>query len=177
MISPIIKRNSTTYGVVAGIVLSLITAVVYAIDYKLLLSFWVTSLSLSAFVIISIIMLMQTKKQTSNQLSFKDAFTTFFIYSLVSIIIIIAFKTLLYNVIDPTLTDNLLELTIKYLKDTSNQYGVSASTLNGMITNLRKTDPFSISEQLKGGFINLFIACIFGLLMALIFKSKNTSQD
>ncbi|NRT15312.1 hypothetical protein HNP99_001659 [Flavobacterium sp. 28A] len=177
MISPIIKRNGASYGVVTGIILSLITATIYSIDVKLFLSFWTTLLSLTGFIIITAILLMQTKKQLSNQLSFKEAFTTYFICSLVGIVIFAGFKVLLYNVIDPSIKDTLLELTIKYLKDTSNNYGVSASTLNEMITNLRKNDPFSITEQLKGGFTNLFFACIFGLIMALIFKSKNTLQD
>jgi hypothetical protein len=35
-----------------------------------------------------------------------------------------------------------------------------------MITNLRKNDPFSIAEQPKGRFINLFFV-ILGLIMAL----------
>lgn len=177
MISQIIKRNGINYGVVTGIVLSLIAAAVYAIDIELFLSFWTTLLSLSAFIIITVILLMQTKKQVNNQLSFKEAFTAYFICSLIGIALLVGFKILLFNVIDPSLKDTLLELTVKYLKDTSNKYGVSASTLNEMITNLRKNDPFSIAEQLKGGFINLFFACILGLIMAFIFKTKNTSQD
>ena len=134
MISQIIKRNGINYGVVTGIVLSLITAAVYAIDIELFLSFWTTLLSLSAFIIITVILLMQTKKQVNNQLSFKEAFTAYFICSLIGIALLVGFKMLLFNIIDPSLKDTLLELTVKYLRDEKPQVTIKYSEISNFLS-------------------------------------------
>jgi hypothetical protein len=63
------------------------------------------------------------------------------------------------------------------LKTTSEKYGVSATSLNEMIQNLKKTDPFSAGEQIQGVIVNLFFCGILGLVMAAFFKSKPTPLD
>jgi hypothetical protein len=177
MIDEVIKRNGITYGVITGATLSLITAIMYVVNLELFIAWWTTLLSFSVFIIIPTLLLVKTKAELKNNFTFKDAFTTFFICALIGLLISVAFKIILFNFIDPSIKDSLLELTINYIKNTSGKFGVPASALNEMIENLKKTDPFSISEQLKGAVVNLFFCAILGLVMAAFFKTKPTSQD
>ncbi|RTY85896.1 DUF4199 domain-containing protein [Flavobacterium sp. RSP49] len=176
MINEIIKKNGVTYGVIAGVLLSLITAAMYAIDIKLFIAWWTTLLSLSVFIIVPIIMLSKTKKELNGILSFKEAFTTYFISAVVAVLISVVFKIILFNFIDPSVKETLLDLTIKYLISTSEQFGVPASSLNETVSKLRETDPYSIVEQLKGSVFVLFFCAILGLIMAAFFKSKTTQE-
>ncbi|MCG9791124.1 DUF4199 domain-containing protein [Flavobacterium algicola] len=175
MVNEIIKKNSITYGVITGITLSFITTIMYAVNLELFIAWWTTLLSFSVFIIIPAIMLVKTKNDLNNIFPFKEAFTAYFITALIGLIISVGFKMVLFNIIDPTIKSSLLELTINYLKSTSTKFGVPESSLNEMIANLRKTDPFSIVEQLKGSVVNLFFCAILGLIMAAFFKSKTTS--
>lgn len=177
MIHEVIKRNGITYGIIIGVILSLITAVIYSVNLELFIAWWTTLLSFSIFIIVPIIAISKTKIQLNNIFLFKDAFTTYFICALVGLITSVGFKIILFNIIDPSIKETLLDLTIKYLKSTSEKFGVSATSLNEMIENLKKTDPFSIVEQLKGAVVNLFFCGILGLVMAAFFKSKPTLQN
>ncbi|WP_366187204.1 DUF4199 domain-containing protein [Flavobacterium ovatum] len=177
MINEIIKRNGVNYGIITGAILSLITAIMYAVNLELFIAWWTTLLSFSIFIIVPAILLIKTKTDLNGILIFKDAFTTYFICALVALLISVGFKMILFNIIDPSIKDSLLELTINYIKSTSGKFGVPEISLNEMIDNLKKTDPFSIPEQLKGAVVNLFFCAILGLIMAAFFKSKTTSQD
>jgi hypothetical protein len=176
MINEIIKKNGITFGVIIGVILSLITAFMYAIDIELFIAWWTTLLSFSLFIIVPIFMLIKTKKELKEIFSFKDAFTTYFIASVVGVLISVAFKIILFNFIDPAIKQTLLDLTIKYLISTSEKYGVPASSLNETISKLRETDPYSIVEQLKGSIFAIFFCAILGLIMAAFFKSKSTQE-
>jgi hypothetical protein len=177
MINEVIKKNATTYGIIAGVSLSLITAIMYAIDLKLFIAWWTTLLNFSVFIIVPILLLFKTKSDLNDVFPFKDAFTTYFICALIGLLISVGFKIILFNFIDPSIKDSLLELTINYLKSTSEKFGVPTSSLNEMIQNLRKTDPFSVIEQIKGAVVNLFFCAILGLIMAAFFKSKSLPQE
>lgn len=176
MINEIIKKNGITYGVIIGVILSLITAFMYATDIELFIAWWTTLLSFSIFIIVPIFMLIKTKKELNEIFSFKDAFTTYFIASVVGVLISVAFKIILFNFIDPAIKQTLLDLTIKYLMSTSEKFGVPASSLNETISKLRETDPYSIIEQLKGSIFAIFFCVILGLIMAAFFKSKSTQE-
>ncbi len=177
MINEVIKKNGVKYGIITGLTLSLITAVMYATDLKLFIAWWTTLLTFSIFIIIPILLLNKTKADLNGNFPFKEAFTTYFICALIGLIISVAFKIILFNFIDPSIKDSLLDLTINYLRSTSGQFGVPESSLNEMIQNLKNTDPFSITEQIKGAVVSLFFCAILGLVMAAFFKSKPSSQE
>ena len=177
MIQEAIKKNGITYGLITGVILSLVTTIMYAVNLELFIAWWTTLLSFSVFIIIPMIALIVTKKELNDNFPFKDAFTTYFICALVGLLISVGFKMVLFNIIDPSIKGSLLELTVNYLKNTSAKFGVPSTSLNEMIDNLRKTDPFSITEQIKGAVVSLFFCAILGLVMAAFFKSKPTSQD
>lgn len=177
MINDVIKQNGITYGIIVGIALCVITTLMYIINLELFIAWWTTLLSFSIFIIIPSLLLIKTKTTLKGKLPFKDAFTTFFICSLIGLLISVSYKIILFNFIDPSIKDSLLELTINYLKNTSVKFGVPTSSLNEMIQNLKKSDPFSIGEQAKGAVINLFFCGILGLVMAAFFKSNSTPQD
>ncbi|WPR70060.1 DUF4199 domain-containing protein [Flavobacterium sp. NG2] len=177
MINEVIKRNGITYGTITGVILSLITTIMYTVNLELFIAWWTTLLSFSIFIIIPMLALIKTKVQLKNSFPFKDAFTTYFICALIGLLISVGFKMILFNIIDPSVKDSLLELTVNYLKSTSAKFGVPESSLNEMIENLKKTDPFSIVEQVKGAVVSLFFCALLGLIMAAFFKSKPTSDN
>ncbi|MFV8327174.1 DUF4199 domain-containing protein [Flavobacterium sp. ZS1P14] len=177
MVNEIIKRNGITFGIITGVVLSLITALMYALDIKLFIAWWTTLLSFSVFIIVPIASLSKTKKELNGVFPFKEAFTTYFITTVIGVIISVAFKIVLFNLIDPSVKATLLDLTIKYLISTSEKFGVTASSLNETVLKLKETDPYSIVEQLKGSVFNIFFCAILGLIMAAFFKSKSPSQE
>lgn len=172
----VIRKNGILYGIITGLGGALITATIYAIDLKLFASWWVSLLSISFYIIIGVVLLLKTKKDLSGIFPFKDAFTTYFISAIVGILISVAFNIILFNIIDPSVKEVIKELSIRYAVETMEKFGAPSLEINETVKKLQEYDQFSISELLKGSVFNIVISAVFGLLLALIFKSKPTQE-
>ena len=176
MINEIIKRNGITFGVLIGIVSSLITATIYAIDLNLFSSLWIGITSIIVYLILGIVLLSKTKKEVKTVFTFKDAFTTYFIAAVIGILISTLFNVLLFNVIDPSAKDTLLEITMKITANMMQKFGTPASVINEAISKLKETNPYSTIELLKGSIFSIIFSSIFGLILAAFFKTRSTQE-
>jgi len=172
----IIKKNGISYGIITGAVGALITTLIYSIDLKLFTAWWVTVLSISFYIVIAIILLSKTKKELGGIFPFKDAFTTYFISAVIGILISVAFNIILFNFIDPSAKDSIKEISIKYAVEMMEKFNTPSSTINEAVKKLQENDQFSIIELLKGSVFSIIFSALFGLLLALIFKSKPSQE-
>ena len=172
----VIKKNGITYGILTGVVSTLITAIIYAVDLHLFTSWWVTVVSIASYIIIGVVLLTKTKKELNGVFSFKDAFTTYFISAVIGILISVAFNIILFNFIDPSAKEAVKEISIKYAVEMMEKFGTPSSVINEAVTKLQENDQFSIGELLKSAVFSTAFSALFGLLMALIFKSKSTQE-
>jgi hypothetical protein len=172
----IIKKNGISYGIITGVVSALITTSIYAIDLKLFTAWWVTVLSVSFYIIIAMVLLTKTKKELKGIFSFKDAFTTYFISAVVGILISVAFNIILFNFIDPSAKDSIKEISIKYAVEMMHKFNAPSSSINEAVKKMQENDQFSIIELLKGSAFSIVFSSLFGLLLALIFKSKPSQE-
>ncbi|UFH46297.1 DUF4199 domain-containing protein [Flavobacterium galactosidilyticum] len=176
MINEIIKRNGITFGVLIGIVSSLITATIYASDLNLFSSWWIGITSIIVYLVLGIVLLSKTKKEIKTIFTFKDAFTTYFIAAVIGILISTLFNVLLFNVIDPSAKDKLLEITMKITANMMQKFGTPASVINEAIAKLKETNPYSTIELLKGSIFSIIFSSIFGLILAAFFKTRSTQE-
>lgn len=172
----IIKKNGILFGVITGILGALITTLIYVINLELFISMWVGLTSLLLYIIIGIVLLTKTKKELKGIFSFKDAFTTYFISAVIGILISVVFNIILFNLIDPAVKETLKELTIKYMTETMQRFNSPQSAINDAMTKLQENDPYSVIELIKGTVFKIAFSALFGLLLALVFKS-NTTQE
>lgn len=173
MINEIIKRNGITFGVLVGILSSLITASIYAIDLNFFVSWWVGILSIMIYLVLGIVLLSKTKKELKGVFPFKEAFTTYFICAVIAILIGTAFNILLFNVIDPSAQDTLKEITLKNTIAMMEKFNSPPAAINDVISKMKDSNPFSTIELLKGSVSSIVFSSIFGLIMAAFFKSKS----
>ncbi len=172
----IIKKNGVSYGIITGVVGALITTSIYAIDLKLFTAWWVGLLSFAFYIIIGIVLLSKTKKELKGIFPFKDAFTTYFISAVVGVLISVVFNIILFNFIDPSAKETVKELSIKYAVEMMEKFGTPSSAINEAVKKLQENDQFSIIELLKGSVFTIVFYALFGLLLALIFKSKPSQE-
>jgi hypothetical protein len=168
----IIKKNGITYGVISGIVSVVIITLLYSIDLSLMLKWWVGILMIMISIIISVTLLSKTKKELKGNMSFKEAFTTFFISSVIGTLIYVSFNIILFNFIDPEAKETLNGLVIEFSKDIMQKMGAPASETNKALKELASKDTYSVFEQLKGSVFSIAFGSIIGLILAAIFKTK-----
>lgn len=172
----VIKKNGIKFGIISGLLSIVITLAVYLIDYKLFASSAVGIISILSGIIISILLFVYTKKELNGILSFKDGFTVYFIYTINSIAIATLFNILLYNVIDPELKEKVTEIIIEKTAEMMKSFGGSNQMLKETIKQMREQDQFSISNLAVGSIWTVALSCIWGLILAAIFKSKSTNS-
>lgn len=172
----IIKQNGIKFGIIGGLINIAIVLGIYLTDYKLFASSGIGLISLIASVAISISLFIVTKKQLNGQLSFKEGFTTYFIYTINSIAIATLFQILLYNVIDPELKAKVTEIVIEKTAEMMKSIGGSNEILKDTIKKLKEEDSFSVGNQIFGAVWTLALSCIWGLILAAIFKSKTNNS-
>ena len=172
----IIKKNGVSFGIITGVVSALITTAIYSIDLNLFTKWWLGIIIFSLYITIGIILLSKTKKELKGIFSFKEAFTTYFISAVIGILISVSFNILLFNIIDPSVKDTLNEITIKYTAETMQKFGAPSSAINEAIKKMQESNPYSTIELIKGSAFSIAGSALFGLLLALIFKSKPSQE-
>ena len=171
-----IKKNGISYGIITGVVSALITTGIYSIDLNLFVKWWIGIFSIFVHVLIGVLLLSKTKKEQKGILSFKDAFTTYFISGVIGILISVGFTILLFNSIDPSAKDTLNEIVINYTVGMMEKFGTPSSAINEAVKKMQENNPYSTVELLKSCIFSIAGSALFGLLLALIFKSKPTQE-
>ncbi|MDI9310617.1 MAG: DUF4199 domain-containing protein [Limnohabitans sp.] len=172
----IIKKNGINFGVILGLLSVLITAYMYVVDIKLFTSGWVTFVKVLLFGGISIYLFSKVKMEMNGMMTFKEGFTSYFIAILIGLGIATIFEIILFNYIDPSLKDTIKEMTLKYSVEILKKLGMPRAELSKAIKAIQETDQFSIGQFIKGFFIYISIASIFGLILSAIFKTKSSNQ-
>jgi hypothetical protein len=172
----IIKKNGVAYGIITGVVSALLTTTIYSIDLNLFIKWWLGIAMLVIYLTIGVVLLTKTKKELKGIFSFKEAFTTYFISAIIGVLISVCFNILLFNVIDPSVKDTLNEITIKYTVETMEKFGAPSSAVNEAVKKMQENNPYSTLELIKGSAFSIAGSALFGLLLALIFKSKPSQE-
>jgi selenophosphate synthase len=173
----VIKKNGLNYGVIVGILMILITATMYAIDLKLFVNNWIGAVNFIIIITLGCISVSKSKKALGGFMSFKEAFSGFFICVAVGIGIQILFNTLLFNLIDPSAKETITEHMIEYTVNLMKGFGVPTDALKKAVEEIEKTDSFGPIGQLKAYFWQVLVYSLIGLIVALIFRNKTSQQE
>lgn len=167
-----IKKNGVNFGIILGVYLILVTAIMYVVDLKLFLEWWIGTLNFVISLGIGIVAVSKSKKALGGLITFKEAFTAFFITMAIGVTMNVLFNAVLFNVIDPgakeTLKQHLLEFTVA----TMQKFDTPSEILKTTIEEMQNDDNFGFVAQIKSLVWSLLFYAIAGLLVALVFKNK-----
>ncbi|MBC7493900.1 MAG: DUF4199 domain-containing protein [Flavobacterium sp.] len=173
----IIKKNGITFGVISGVLSILTTTIIYVVDLELFVSPWIGLISILIYVTLGVVLLSKTKKDLKGQFVFKEAFTTYFIFAVVGIVISVLFNIILFNYVDPSAKETIKELSMKMMITMMQKFNAPASAVNEALKGLKENDQFSMGNLFKGGLTSILVSSIFGLILAAIFKTKTVTNE
>lgn len=173
----IIKKNGLTFGVIMGVFAVFVTATIYAVNLRLFTEWWIGVVSMIISITIGVILVSKTKRELGGKITFKEAFTTYFLAAVIGSTISVLFNIVLFNYVDPSAKETLQELTIKYAVEMMQKFGTPASAINQAVADMKKTDNYAPSNQFFGLVVSFIFSAIFGLVLALIFKNKSSQQE
>lgn len=169
----IIRKSAINYGVVLGIILAVITALMYALNTELFTKWWIGIITLIIVVVTGIVSTAKSKSLLGGFMSFKEAFSSYFITVAVGLLISTAVGILLFTIVDPELADYLNERTIEITREFMEGFGAPEEEINKALADLEGKNNFSLVNQLKSYAFGLIFQAVIGLLIGLIFKKKD----
>ncbi len=167
------KKSAITYGLILGAVLALMTTLMYVLNTELFTKWWVGILSFLVVIVIAIVSVAKAKGILGGVMSFKEAFTVYFITVALGYFISTLVGILIFNIIDPELASFLQERTLEITAEFMQKFGTPQAEIDKAMAKMADQDNFSILAQLKNYVFGLAFMSVIGLLVALIFKTKN----
>lgn len=168
-----IKKSAITYGLILGVVLALMTTLMYVLNTELFTKWWIGILSFLVVIVVAIVSVAKAKGILGGVMSFKEAFTVYFITVAIGSLISTLVGILIFNIIDPDLAAFLQERTLEMTAEFLQKLGTPQVEIDKQMAKMAGQDNFAIFSQLKNYVFGLAFMSVIGLLVALIFKTKN----
>lgn len=168
----LVKKNGVSFSLIIGVISILSTVTMYAIDVRLLANYWVGICLFIINLVLGIVAVSKTKKGLNGVITFKEAFTVFFIAMAIGAAIGSIFIFILLNLIDPDakviIMDRVTEMTVNMMQS----MGAKTEDIRKTVEQMKETDSFSLVSQLKSYAGGLIFYIIIGLIVAAAFKTK-----
>jgi Protein of unknown function (DUF4199) len=169
-----IKSSATNYGLYLGGFLSLFTLIGYTLNLNLLVNFWLTLLLLPIIIItFGIISTAKAKSFHDGFLSFKQAFSSYFITIAIGIIISTVVSVIIFNFIDPDAAIELKEIIVEKTLSFMEGMGAPPETIAESIEKIENQDTFALTTQIRSLAQSLIFFTVIGLIVAAIMKKTN----
>ncbi|MBD3889893.1 DUF4199 domain-containing protein [Olleya marilimosa] len=169
-----IKSIALNFGIYLGVILSSATVIAYATNLELLTQPWLGITLFIAIIVLGIISIIKSKSALGGYISFKDAFTSYFITVLVGILINAVISVIIFNFIDPEAAITLKELVIEKSIDLMRSFNTPEDAIAEALTQMENSpSQFAIGSMIQSLLIQLVIYSVIGLIVSLIMKKTN----
>jgi len=172
-----LKSIATNYGLYLGALLALLTVVSYAVNLELLTNMWYGIFILIAIIALGIVSIVKIKQAQNGYISFKDAFTAYFITVLIGLVISTLVSYLLFNFIDTDAAVVLKEKTIEKTIQMMENFHAPAEGIAEAVEKIESQNQFAIGSILKGLAGYLVFFSIIGLIVAAAMKKSNPDTE
>lgn len=172
--NPIIKKNGFILGTILGIINILITCYLYFSTNKhAFTDLRIGVLKIILGIILGIATIIVVKKKMGKLISFREAFSSYFVTILTSSIISFIFFFILFNFFTTDLKkENVKKDMIEFQLKTMKQNESTDVEIKNVNESYKTFDPFSFMSGFNSSLKYLLRDSIIGLLIALIFRNK-----
>lgn len=170
------KKLATSYGIYLGIALILITVLIYAFDISLMTEWYLMVINLILILVLGTMAVKKAKAAYSGLFTFKEAFSSYFLTIVIALFLATIFSLILFNLIDPEAAVTLKELTMEKQAAMFENFGMTEAQINEAMVEVQNQDAFSIKNVGISFATQLVFFSIIGLIIALIFREKDTTN-
>ncbi len=157
-------NHNLKYGLYIGVITVVFTAIVFAMDYRLLQESWLSIVPTVVTVTILIIAGRDLKEQQGGYLSFKEAFVSSFIIFMIGAAINTTYQMVQYNVLAPDVAEVLRGENIDKAAQVMESLGANDKDIDEAMVEAENTNPFGIAAQS----LALLFQAVLGLIVAAI---------
>lgn len=167
------KSSAANYGLILGLILALITVFAYVFMLELFTKWWLLIVLLALIIGIGTAAAVKAKKILGGFISFKNAFTAYFIAILIGTLISTIVGIVIFNFVDPEAAKTIQEINIENSREMMESFGATEADIDKAMERAAETDQYSLLARLQQFVIGLVIYCVFGLIVALAVRRKD----
>lgn len=172
------KSIAKDYGLYLGALLSLLTVVGYAVSLDLFTKVWFGISLLIVIIAFGVISTSKSKKSLGGYISFKDAFTSYFITILIGLVISALVSFIIFNVVDAEAANTLQQKIIETQVERLESFNVPNEVISQTVEKIEaKGNLYSIGNVLQSIVWQLAGFSIVGLIVAAIMKKRNPDSE
>jgi len=166
------KSSSLNYGLLTGASLTLLYVILYLVDTSLLSSFSLGLLILLGLIIIGFVSTAKAKSINEGYLTFKEAFTAYFIPVALGLLIPSLFLYVLFNFVDPETAEFLKQEGMVKAEELMRNFGAPEADIEKALEDAASENQNSLGSTLTRYAFTLIFLCVIGLIAALTMKNK-----
>ena len=170
-----LKEYILKNGLVLGAIYVCLELIKYLLGVALFINNYIGIISLLLTALVPIYYVIEYKKSYDGYIDFRTAFSICTGILIASGIILLVFDILLFNIIDPGFSSQLLDLTINTAVGQLESFGMSDEQISSTIEVMEAEANFSPINMLKGFGFTIVGYTLFGVIVAAITK-KNKHQ-
>ena len=172
-----VKSNiGLNYGLIAGLVITVITLLQYLGGLDMYLS-PVGYVSYLVIITMAVLAALKVRKSNEGFLEFSQALKVTFTVFVIAMLIQTIFTYVLMNFIDVSFKEAVSQEVINKSEVMLKKLGFSDSKIDDELEKARSMDQFSFGKVLLGYGISCIVAFIFCLLISLIVKKSKPAFD
>ncbi len=168
-----IKQYILKNGLVLGGIYVGIDIIKYLFGAELFVNMYVSYAALLLAAIFPIYYLLHYKKSQDGYIDFRTAFSICTGILIASGFILLVFNILLFNIIDPEFSSELLDITINTTVIQLEAFGMSDQQISSAIEMIESEANFSPVNMLKGFGYTIVGYTLFGVIVAAVTKKNN----
>jgi hypothetical protein len=172
-----LKSLAINYGVYVGLILSAVTIIAYVIDLTLLTKWWLGIILFVVIIVFGIVSTAKAKSVLQGFISFKQAFSSFFITVAIGILLSTVVNIILFNFIDPEAAEIIKQATIEASVSMMEGFGAPQDAIDQTISQMENTNQFAIDSLLKSLAWQFLFYSIVGLIVAAFMKKKDPNAE
>ncbi|MEL6810747.1 MAG: DUF4199 domain-containing protein [Bacteroidota bacterium] len=169
----LIKKSSINYGLILGGILAISSAIMYAVNVELFTKWWLGIIFFLIALFTGIVSVAKSKSLLGGFMSFKQAFTAYFITIAIGLFIGVVVSILIFAFLDPGAADYLNEQAMIMQESILKRFGTPEAEIERQMAAMEGKNNYSLGNQLLGYVFQLAFYSLFGLLVALIMKRKD----
>ena len=171
-------EHALKWGLILGMTDIMIPLLAYIIDKSLMVNTWVSISTFVINVILLIFSITTKRKELGGLISFNEAFIICFIVFLGSAIMQNIFNYVLYNLIDPGLSEFIKQRAIEATSSMMEKFGADQDGIDKALEKLQNEDfsqtPARVGKQF---FFMMIYGAILSSILAAIFKRNPRVTD
>lgn len=165
------KSSATNYGLYLGGILALSTIFAYALKLELFTSIPFAIFLFVVTITLGIISTYRAKKMQEGFITFKDAFTAYFITILIGITISAVISFVIFNFVDPEAAVQLKEMALNAQVEMLRNFNAPEESIASVVEASEKQgNLFSLGNVLTSLVGYIVFYSVIGLIIALIIK-------